>query len=201
MLVPATTLHADARALQLLLSLYARHCYSHHTHRRRHWHHHLYSTRDFLQRYLLVHEHGVREEGEGERVEWKGTQQQLPAVDGRAAALAAWSKGAGWKAEVLVQRSKEAALLQPHSIGAKFSHMIALVEIAHRVEDADRLGAEIEEMLSSTLGVYPPLRWGAALLPLEFALVWSRAKALQRQYLAAVTGLMAGLKHEVGFRV
>lgn len=43
-------------------------------------------------------------------------------------------------------------------------------------------------MLQSSLKIYPDLRWDAALLPIEFALVWSRTKASQDDYLAAVSG-------------
>ena len=163
-------------------------------------------------------------------------------------------RGEGWSSETLVLKSRQALRLTPNSITAKFSHMIAVLEISHNAEvslccyhlscspgwlrdddemtmlagcrlevplsvslsslvcliilsahalvspctsssnspvphqEALRLGGEIEEMLESSLEIYPALRWDAALLPIEFALVWSRTKASQNEYLAAVSG-------------
>jgi hypothetical protein len=75
--------------------------------------------------------------------------------------------------------------------------MTVLADVVGQYEEAESVAQNVLSLLKSTPQVHPPLRWGAALLPLEFALMHGRIRAECQDWLGAVSALWRGIKWDL----
>ena len=76
--------------------------------------------------------------------------------------------------------------------------MTVLADVVGQYQEAEFVAQNVLlPLLKSTAQVHPPLRWGAALLPLEFALTHGRVRAECKDWLGAVSSLWGGIKWDL----
>ena len=127
-----------------------------------------------------------------------GTGTEVGGREDRAEAKAKkWSRSGRGRAASLALDSAEALKWRPHVPATLFSHMVVLHDILGQEDEAEVMAQHIQSLLQTSARVHPPLRWDAALLPLEFAQVHGRIRAAAQDWLGAVTAFWAGLKWDL----
>ena len=90
----------------------------------------------------------------------------------------------------MIRLSRKAVLCRPHELATQMSELLVLTDVACDYGRARIVAASLSTHLLATpapptllpLPHFVPLRWGASLLPLEFALRQARLAAAERDW-------------------